>query len=83
MCVHGEVQGVFYRDSVRRLAVDRGVSGSARNCEDGSVEVVLEGSREAVEALIAYCADGPERARVSRVEVSEEEPEGVSGFQTA
>jgi acylphosphatase len=67
---------------VRRLAERRGVDGSATNCEDGSVEVVLEGRSEDVEALIAHCADGPERAEVSGVEVAEEEPVGESGFST-
>ena len=63
--VRGRVQGVFYRDSVRRVAEARGVAGTAVNRDDGSVEVVLEGDREAVDELIAYCADGPERAEVS------------------
>lgn len=83
MTVHGEVQGVFYRASVRRVAAERGVAGGAVNREDGSVEVVLEGRRDAVEELIAFCSDGPERARVSRLDVSEEEPEGLTGFETA
>ena len=80
--VRGVVQGVFYRDSVRRIAVDRGVVGSATNCADGSVEVVLEGPRAAVEELIAYCAEGPEHARVSDVEIADEEPRGEAGFTT-
>ncbi len=80
--VRGRVQGVFYRDSVRRLAVQRGVAGSATNLGDGSVEVVLEGPAEAVEGLIAFCADGPDRAEVSGVEVEEEDPQGESGFHT-
>jgi acylphosphatase len=81
--VRGRVQGVFYRDSVRRLATARGIAGSATNRDDGSVEVVLEGPREAVEGLIAYCAAGPDHAEVSAVEASEEEPRGIEGFDTA
>lgn len=80
--VHGEVQGVFFRDSVRRLAGDRGVSGRAVNRDDGSVEVVLEGERGAVEDLISFCSDGPDRASVGQIDVTEEEPEGLSGFET-
>jgi acylphosphatase len=80
--VRGRVQGVFFRDSVRRLAQGRGVAGSATNLPDGAVEVVLEGPPEAVEALISFCADGPERAEVSAVEVEDEEPTGESGFRT-
>jgi acylphosphatase len=82
LVVRGRVQGVFYRDSVRRIAEARGVSGTAVNRDDGAVEVVLEGEEGAVEELIAYCAGGPERAHVSEVEVSEEEPEGLEGFRT-
>lgn len=81
--MRGRVQGVFFRDSVRRLAEPRGVAGGATNREDGSVEVVLEGSRDAVEELIAYCSDGPELAEVGGVEVTEEEPEGLQGFDMA
>lgn len=65
---------------MRRIAAGRGVAGSATNCADGSVEVVLEGAREGVEAVISFCAEGPERAEVSAVEVEAEEPRGVLGF---
>ena len=80
--MRGRVQGVFYRDSVRRLAEGRGVAGSATNEPDGSVVVVLEGPAKTVEELIAFCAEGPERAEVSAVEVEEQDPEGTTGFRT-
>mgnify|MGYP000129577603 CR=1 FL=1 len=83
MTVRGRVQGVFFRDSVRRLALERGVAGSAENHDDGSVVVVLEGPREGVEGVVAFCSEGPDRAEVSQVEVDEEEPRGVEGFDTA
>lgn len=79
--VHGDVQGVFFRDSVRRRASELGVSGWASNEPDGSVEVVAEGERDAVEALASFCAEGPPRASVERVDSSDEEPEGLSGFE--
>lgn len=44
--------------------------------------MILEGPPGAVEGLIAFCSEGPERAEVSAVEVAEEEPEGLSGFST-
>lgn len=78
--VHGHVQGVFFRDSVRRHAVSAGVSGWARNMRDGTVEAVFEGESEAVERLVAFCRDGPRGARVERVDVLEEEAGGISGF---
>jgi acylphosphatase len=79
--VHGHVQGVFFRDTVRRSARERGVAGSIRNRPDGAVEAVFEGPPEAVDALVALCRTGPPHARVDRVEVTEEPPEGLSGFE--
>lgn len=78
--VHGFVQGVFFRDSVRRLAQQRGVAGWVANRADGAVEAVLEGEPDAVERLVEFCRTGPRGARVDSVDVVEEEPEGLSGF---
>jgi acylphosphatase len=80
LVVHGRVQGVFFRDTLRRLATEAGVAGWARNTGEGTVEAVLEGEEGAVERLVAFAHRGPEGARVDRVDVSEEEPQGVSGF---
>ena len=78
--IHGRVQGVWFRDSVRRTAIDRGVSGWAENLPDGSVEVVLEGEPDAVQAVAAFCRQGPEHARVDHVDEREEPVEGLRGF---
>jgi acylphosphatase len=78
--IHGQVQGVFFRDTLRRLAEQESVAGWARNTWEGTVEAVLEGEEPAVERLVAFAHEGPESAQVERVEVSEEEPEGLSGF---
>jgi acylphosphatase len=78
--VHGFVQGVFFRDSVRRRAMSTGVSGWVRNTRDGTVEAAFEGEPAAVEALVAFCREGPRGARVDRVEVIEEAAEEISGF---
>ena len=80
--VHGRVQGVFLRDATRREAQRRGVAGWVRNCDDGTVEAVFEGSRDEVEAMIRFVQDGPGRADVERVDEHEEQPEGLSGFRT-
>jgi acylphosphatase len=82
LTVHGRVQGVFFRESVRRLAEREGVAGWARNCADGTVGVVLEGEQAAVERVAGFCRLGPPHASVERVEVSDEEPEGLTGFRT-
>jgi acylphosphatase len=79
--VRGRVQGVFFRDSVRQRAQARGVSGWAANRSDGAVEAVFEGDADAVTRLVDYVHTGPPQARVDDVEVSEEPPEGLSGFR--
>jgi acylphosphatase len=77
---HGRVQGVFFRDSTRREAERRGVAGWARNTSDGTVEAVFEGDEDAVEAMIDFVRGGPGHSEVSKVDVHEEEPERLSGF---
>ena len=81
MIAHGRVQGVFFRDSVRRRADALGIAGAATNRGDGTVEVILEGSREDVEVLVDLCGQGPGHAVVERIEVFDEEPEGLTGFR--
>ena len=78
--MHGFVQGVFFRDSVRRNAETNGVSGWVRNNRDGTVEAVFEGEASRVERLVDFCRTGPRGARVDRVEIHEEEPEELRGF---
>ena len=71
--VHGRVQGVFFRDSLRERARTAGVAGGARNLPDGTVEAIFEGPLEAVERLVRFCetrtaagARGPDRRCGSR-----------------
>jgi acylphosphatase len=79
--IHGWVQGVFFRDTLRRRARVAGIAGWVRNNWDGTVEAVFEGEAGAVERLIDFCREGPRGASVDRVEVASEDPEGVSGFE--
>jgi acylphosphatase len=78
--VHGLVQGVFFRDATRRRAGRYGVAGWVRNTREGTVEAVFEGPPEGVEQLLAFVREGPRGARVDRVDVADEEPEGLTGF---
>ena len=79
--VHGRVQGVFFRDSTRERARAHGVSGWVRNRDDGAVEAVLEGPAEAVDRVTRFVETGPPHASVDRVDVRDETPEGLSGFE--
>jgi acylphosphatase len=62
------------------MAESSGVSGWVANRSDGSVEALFEGEPDAVERLVEFCRRGPSRAEVERVEVRDEEPEGLTGF---
>ena len=81
VAVHGRVQDVFFRDTTRRMAQSRGVTGWVRNREDGAVEAAFEGEADAVEALVEFARRGPRGAAVERVEVTEEVPQGEDGFR--
>jgi acylphosphatase len=78
--VHGHVQGVFFRDTCRRKATERGVAGWVSNRSDGAVEAVFEGRPDAVRALVEWCGEGTRGAEVESVDETREEPEGLSGF---
>ena len=79
--VRGRVQGVFFRDTTRRRAEAAGVAGWVRNRPDGAVEAVFEGDPAAVKELVEFARRGPSRAEVDSAEVTEEDPEGLSGFE--
>ena len=74
--IHGHVQGVFYRESMRQRAEKLNVTGWVRNRTDGSVEAVVQGESIAVETLTDWARHGPPAARVDRVEVeaADDEP---------
>ena len=79
--VHGDVQGVFFRDTTRGEASRLGVAGWVRNCPDGTVEAVFEGDPDRVQEMVRFTQDGPRGARVDRVDQHDEQPEGLTGFQ--
>ena len=75
--VSGLVQGVFFRGSTQEEAVRLGLYGQVRNLPDGSVEVITEGERRAVEDLLGWCRrGGPPAARVAEVAVRWSAPRG-------
>jgi len=74
------VQGVWFRESMRREAERLHVAGWVRNAPDGSVEAVVQGSAAAVDALIQWARSGPPLARVERIELDEAHGR-FSGFE--
>ncbi|GES33542.1 acylphosphatase [Streptomyces angustmyceticus] len=79
--VSGDVQGVFFRDTCRRMADTHQVAGWVRNLPGGEVEAVFEGEPERVQELVDWAHEGPPMATVNTVSVHEEEPQGPTGFE--
>lgn len=79
--ISGEVQGVNFRSATEDEASRAGLAGWVRNRDDGTVEAVLEGESGAVEQVLEWCRSGPSSASVEDVDVREEEPEGLTGFE--
>ena len=70
LMILGRVQGVFFRDAMRREAENLAVAGWVRNRNDGSVEAVVQGESAAVDAIVRWAHRGPPQARVERVEIT-------------
>ena len=79
--ITGRVQGVFFRATCEQEARRLSVGGWVSNAPDGSVTGHFEGEADAVAALIAWCHDGPRRARVDEVGVRESESHHCAGFE--
>jgi acylphosphatase len=78
--ISGRVQGVFFRDTCRRLAMEHGVAGWVRNLPDGRVEAVFEGTADDVGRLVEWARHGPRLAVVDSVTVEAQQPEGLRAF---
>ncbi len=82
LIISGRVQGVWYRASTKQEAQRLNLTGWVRNMPDGRVEAIAQGPKETIEALISWCYDGPEFARVESVDVTWVEPEeGFDSFE--
>lgn len=78
--VTGHVQGVFFRAEAKEHADDLGLTGWVRNRENGSVEIHVEGTSDAVDQLEAWCKKGPAGARVENILSRAIEEEGCIEF---
>ena len=82
MLVSGRVQGVWFRESTRRRAIELGLRGWVRNTADGRVEAIFEGQCDLVAAALDFVREGPPHARVDAVELEDQTPgEKVTGFR--
>lgn len=81
LVIRGRVQGVGYRESMRSVAGRLGITGWVRNRMDGSVEALIEGTPEALEAMLAWARHGPPVAHVDEFLVDECPDEGLAEFQ--
>jgi acylphosphatase len=80
LVITGLVQGVGFRDAMCREAERLGVTGWVRNRRDGAVEAVVDGSSDAVDAIVAWSRRGPRAARVTGVEMIDTAG-GFTGFE--
>jgi acylphosphatase len=69
--ITGRVQGVFFRQSAQEKAINLGIKGTVRNCEDDSVEIIATGTKEQLGKLIQWCKVGPPKADVIDVTTQE------------
>ena len=77
--IHGLVQGVCYRESMRQEAQQLGVTGWVRNRRDGTVEALVQGTPRSVDGIIDWCGRGPQHAQVARVEIVGDSAQATSG----
>ena len=79
--VKGKVQGVFYRATAKEVADKMGIKGWVKNTRDGAVELLITGDEEIIATYIAWCRQGPPRAKVDEVKSEEKEVTPFDDFQ--
>jgi acylphosphatase len=79
--IFGTVQGVFFRQSTQQKALQLGIRGWVRNCDDDTVEAEAEGGEEALKNFVEWCHHGPSRAVVTKVEIKNIDLKNYSRFE--
>lgn len=79
--VQGKVQGVFFRLSTQKKAVELGLCGKVCNMQDGSVAIEVEGGQKELGAFIEWLHDGPRAAKVVGVDSRESDLCGYVDFK--
>ena len=83
LIIHGNVQGVFYRDEAKKKADELNLKGYALNKDDGTVEIKAIGEEKALKKLLAWCKSGSKHAKVGKIDVHLSDPdEKLTDFQT-
>lgn len=81
LLINGKVQGVFFRDSSKKVAEKLNITGWIKNRQDNKVEALVSGEEKDMKAFIDWCKSGPERAEVEEVIVSEKEEISFEKFE--
>ena len=81
LIIKGKVQGVFYRATAKDVADMLGIKGWVRNLPDNNVEITATANEELLQKFIAWCKQGPPKARVDEVTIEELDPQGFNGFK--
>jgi len=79
--IFGTVQGIFFRNYIKETADKLGINGYVRNREDGSVEAWFEGNNQNVDKIIEICKEGPEHAVIKKMDITEENFQGLKEFK--
>jgi len=80
--VTGKVQGVFFRQATKVIAIKNHVTGWVKNLESGQVEILLEGEDQNVNSIVKWCHNGPANSRVDEIKIEQYEFSGqYSGFE--
>jgi acylphosphatase len=81
LIIKGRVQGVFYRATAKDVADMLGVKGWVRNLPDDNVEITATAAEDILQKFIAWCKQGPPKAKVDEVAIEELNSEDFKGFK--
>ncbi len=73
--VTGKIQGVFYRANAKRFALELGLKGYVQNQENGSVKIVVQGTKNIIKEMELWCWQGPKLANVKNVQIQYTRPQ--------
>lgn len=81
LTIFGKVQGVFYRENTKKKALELGITGTVRNTEEKTVELIAQGPEDKIKKLIEFCKDDPGYSRVTDINIEEIKKEEFTSFE--